>query len=234
MAASPVPTRRTVMAGALAAGLAAALPLGLAGCAAGGPGISLTEAVRRLLLLSSERAFARLTAPGGYWDEALARADLSDRMGARGDALTRVLASPLFRQRMGDVFAGAAIDASYRAAPVVTDAVRTIGISNALAIVNGGPSAATQYLRGELGGRLLSVLLPEVDEVLGALSDPLLGGLLNAATGVDSAAIVRGLATTVEDTIWSEIGREEGGIRADPVGTRDPVLTGVFGAAAAL
>jgi hypothetical protein len=228
-AASPVPTRRAVMAGALAAGLAAAL----VGCATGPQGISLTEAVRRLLLLSSERAFARLTAPGGYWDDALARADLSGSMGARGAALTRVLASPLFRQRLGDVFADAAVDASYRAAPVVTDAVRTVGIANALAIIDGGPGAATQFLRGELGGRLLSVLLPEVDEVLGALSDPLVGGLLDAATGVDSAGLVRGLATTVENAIWGEIGREEGAIRADPTATRDPLLTGVFGAARA-
>jgi hypothetical protein len=229
MAASPFPTRRAMMAGALAAGLAATLP----GCATGTQPLSLTEAVRRLLLLSSERAFARLTAPGGYWDDALTRADLPARLGARGDALTRVLSSPLFRQRLDDVFADAAIEASYRAAPVVTDAVRTVGIANALAIVRGGPSAATQFLRGELGGRLLSVLLPEADEALATLSDPLVSGLLGAATGVDTTAIARGLAAALEDTIWGEIGREEAVIRADPAATPDPALATILGAAGA-
>ncbi len=230
MAASPLPTRRALMAGALAAGLAAALP----GCAGVSQPLSLTEAVRRLLLLSSERAFARLTAPGGYWDEALTRADLPARLGTRGDALTRVLASPLFRQRLDGVLADAAVDASYRAAPVVTDAVRTVGVANALAIVRGGPSAATQFLRGELGGRLLAVLLPEADEALATLSDPLVSGLLGAATGVDTAAIARGLAAAVEDTIWTEIGREEGAIRANPRASGDPALAGIFGVAGAL
>ena len=43
-----------------------------------------------------------------------------------------------------------------------------------------------------------------------------------------------GMATTfsreVDDAIWTEIGREEAAIRADPAATRDPVLIGAFGA----
>jgi hypothetical protein len=39
----------------------------LPGCAGTGGGFSLVEAVRRLLLRSSENAFARLTAPDGFW-----------------------------------------------------------------------------------------------------------------------------------------------------------------------
>jgi len=58
---SPDLPRRAVLGGALATAGA----LVLAACASTGMPISLTEAIRRLLLLSTERAFVRLTQPGG-------------------------------------------------------------------------------------------------------------------------------------------------------------------------
>ena len=88
------------------------------------PGFSLTEAVRRLLLRASENAFARLTAPDGYWDDQVARLGLSNLLGTRGDTLARILTSTLFKDRLEDAFADIAIEGSYRAAPIVTDAVR--------------------------------------------------------------------------------------------------------------
>ncbi len=60
-------TRRMFMAGTAAAGL-----LALPGCASFG-GYSLVDAVRRLLQFSSERAFASLLEPNGFWDNQLAR-----------------------------------------------------------------------------------------------------------------------------------------------------------------
>ena len=52
--------RRGFIAGSLATVAVLALP----GCATTGQ-VSFTEAIRRLLLLSTENAFLRLTAPGG-------------------------------------------------------------------------------------------------------------------------------------------------------------------------
>ena len=62
------PTRRSLLAGAAGGAAVLLLP----GCASTG-GFSMVEAVRRLLLLASENAFARLTAPGGFWDEQVAQ-----------------------------------------------------------------------------------------------------------------------------------------------------------------
>ncbi|TRD12826.1 DUF4197 domain-containing protein [Erythrobacter insulae] len=196
------------------------------------PGFSLTEAVRRLLLLSSERAFARLTAPDGYWDEQVARLGLNNLLGTRGDVLSRILTSTLFKNRLEDAFADIAIEGSYRAAPVVTEAVRVIGIGNAIALVRGGPKAATAALRGELGGRLIEAMVPELGEAIEIASDPLVGQLIDAATGTDISGIARRLAGNIDDAIWTEIGNEEAVIRANPQATRDPVLIGVFGAGA--
>ena len=147
--AQQTPTRRALLAGAAGAGALLLLP----GCATTG-GYSLTEAIRRLLLLSAENAFARLTAPGGFWDEQVARIGLSELLGTRGDVLSRILTSGLVKDRLEERFATFAIEASFRAAPIVTDAVEVIGFENAIDLVRGGPSAASDFLRVELGQRL--------------------------------------------------------------------------------
>jgi hypothetical protein len=219
------PTRRSLLAGAAGAGAVLLLP----GCASTGGGFSLVEAVRRLLLLASDNAFARLTAPGGFWDEQVARLGLDTVLGTRGDVLSRILTSQLFKDRLEERFASFAIDASFRAAPVVTDAVRVIGFENALALVRGGPDAASLYLRQEVGTALIDAVVPELGEALRVSRDPLLGEALNAITGVDVAGVADRFGRQIDDAIWGEIGREEAAIRANPENTRDPVLIGVFG-----
>jgi hypothetical protein len=221
--------RRSLLKG----GAAAALVLSLPACATY-PGFSLTEAVRRLLLLSSERAFLRLTEPDGFWDSQVARLGLGQVLGTRGDVLSRVLTSQLFKERLEEKFADIAIDASYRAAPIVTDAVEIIGLANAAAIVSGGPQAATEALRGEVGLLLIDALVPELGEAMRIASDPLVAELLNAATGTDLGTTAQRFADTIDDAIWSEIGREEAAIRADPESSGDPMLRAVFGAAGVL
>lgn len=224
--------RRFLKAGAGGA-LVLALPVTLGACSTM-PGFSLTEAVRRLLLLSSERAFVRLTAPGGYWDDQVGRLGLNNLLGTRGDVLSRILTSALFKDRLEDAFADIAIEGSYRAAPIVTDAVRVIGLANAIELVRGGPTAASDALRGELGGRLIDAMVPELGEAIRIASDPLVGQLIDAAAGTNVSGIAQRLAGNIDDAIWTEIGMEEAAIRRDPASTRDPMLISVFGAGARL
>lgn len=213
----------------LLAGMGATSLLALPACSSVGGGYSLTEAIRRLLLLSSERAFARLTAPGGFWDEQVARIGLNSLLGTRGDVLSRILTSQLFKDRLEGAFADFAVDASYRAAPLVTDAVRTIGFQNAVELVRGGPSAATDFLKADMGTALLDAMLPGLDRAIRVAEDPLVGQAVNAITGVDVTGIASRVGTRVNDAIWAEMGREEALIRRDPEATRDPLLIGVFG-----
>ena len=219
------PTRRSLLAGFAGAGALALLP----GCASTGPVFSMEEAVRRLLLLAADNAFARLTEPGGFWDEQVARIGLDQFMGARGNTLSRILTSQLFKDRLEERFATFAIDASFRAAPVVADAIRVIGFDNAIALVRGGPDAASLYLRQEVGGALLDAVVPELGEAMRLSRDPLVGQALSALTGVDVAGVADRFGRQIDDAIWGEIGREEAAIRANPEATRDPVLIGVFG-----
>jgi hypothetical protein len=214
----------------LQAGLGGALAVTLPGCATT-QGYSLTEAIRRLLLLASENAFARLTAPDGFWDQQVAQLGLAQLLGTRGDVLSRILTSQLVKDRLEDKFAEYAIEATFRTAPLVTEAVRVIGFANAVDLVTGSPRAATEALRGELGARLIDAMVPELGQAIRIASDPLMAELLNAATGTNVGSIAQRLAATIDDAIWNEIGAEEAAIRADPAASRDPLLIGVFGVA---
>ncbi|WP_305096538.1 DUF4197 domain-containing protein [Croceibacterium aestuarii] len=221
--------RRAFLAGTAAGGVFA-----LSACANGFGGFSFVDAVQRLLFLSSERAFDRMTADGGFWDQEVASLGLGEFLGGRGDVLTRILTSSLFKGRLERAFGDIAWDASQRAAPVVADTIRTIGYQNAVDLIRGGPTAATSYLRGAMGNRLIDVVAPDVGNALRVAREPLVGQLLSALTGVDVSGLANGFANKVDDVIWQQIGLEETAIRRDPKSTNDPVLIGALGVGNAL
>ena len=197
--------------------------------------VTNTLATRRNLLAGVAGGATLLLLPGcattggGFWDEQVARIGLNNVLGTRGDVLSRILTSQLFKDRLEERFATFAIDASFRAAPVVTDAVRVIGFENAIALVRGGPDAASLYLRQEVGTALLDAVVPELGEAIRLSRDPLVGQALGALTGVDVAGVADRFGRQIDDAIWGEIAREEAAIRANPESTRDPLLIGVFG-----
>ncbi len=126
------PARRSFLLGSAAIAVSA-----LPGCSSMGR-FSLLEAVRRLLELSAMRAFARLTAPGGFWDSQVARIGLPEIFGARGGIAQTILTSGVFRERLQHQLNIVAERGAERAAPLVTEAVRTIGVDNAVAIIAAG------------------------------------------------------------------------------------------------
>ncbi|MCB2059107.1 MAG: DUF4197 domain-containing protein [Novosphingobium sp.] len=217
MMSNPV-QRRLFLGGIAAVGLIA-----LPGCASFGQ-VSLVDAVRRLLALSARNAFARLTEPDGFWDSAVARVNLPVLFGKRGSIVQGILSSGPFRERLQHKLNNVAEDGARRAAPVVTDAVKTIGVENAVAILNGGPTAATTLLRDEMGPALVNAMIPALDDALRVANDPLVNQAISALAGVDLGMVAHGLALEADNAIWYQIGREEAAIRADPESTNDPVL----------
>ncbi|MDN3644917.1 DUF4197 domain-containing protein [Pontixanthobacter aestiaquae] len=217
--------RRAFIVGGAATGA-----LALSGCA-GLPGFGFTDAIRRLLLLSSERAFARLTADGGFWDQQVGRIGLANIMGTRGNILAGILTSAVFKDQLEDAFADVAIRGAERAAPLVADAVRIIGIQAAEQLVRGGPTAATSFLRGEMGTSLVEAMVPELGDAIRLASDPVIGRAISRLSGVDVAGVSNRFSGDINNAIWNEMGVEEAEIRRNPRGTNDPVLIGVFGTA---
>ena len=79
--------------------------LALPACTTGFGGFSFTDAVARLLYLSTGRAFDRMTAPGGFWDQQVAALGFDQFLGARGGTLNRILTSALFKDRLARALA---------------------------------------------------------------------------------------------------------------------------------
>ncbi len=213
----------------LAAGLASAA-LALPGCASL-PGFSLTDAIRRILTLSSQNAFAMLLQPNGFYDSNVARISLPDRFGGNngGGILSAVLQSRSFRDKLQRQLNRAAEKGAERAAPLVADAVRNVSIEDAASIIRGGPQAATGFLRGKMGLALVDAMLPGISDGLRLFDDATISKALQSVAGFDIGSLASDINRKAENAIWSAIGAEEESIRANPQKTNDPVLIGVFG-----
>ncbi len=205
-------------------GTALLVPLaGMAGCATPLGSYSVEEGVRRLLTLSSQRAFERLIRPGGFYDDQLTRLTLPET-GGRNDVLAAVLRTNAVRGRVAMALNDAAVDAADRATPVVLDAIRRMSFADALAVLRGGPTAATDVLARETRGAVFEAMFPEFSGSLQWDTMEIVAAIVEARTRVDYTALARSAADQAAAAIFRAIGREEAAIRADPRRTGDPVL----------
>ena len=214
--------RRNFMAGSLATGA-----LLLPGCASMG-GFSMVEAIKRLLTLSGERAFAKLVAPGGFWDSEVARFDLPTLFNGNAGGLKGLLTSTVFKNQLQKQLNIVAEKGAERAAPIMLEAVKTMSIPDAIGLVRGGPTAATTWLRSAMGPALINGMIPGLIDALRVSSDPVLGQAIKALSGVDLGGVAQSIANRADNSIWYQIGSEEREIRTNPQSTNDPLLIGVF------
>lgn len=214
----------------IGAGLSLPL-LAVSGCATGVGGFGFEEAIRRLLTISSQRAFTSLLQDNGFFEDDLARVSLPPQLGgaAASGVAAALLRSPLVQNQLLRIVNDAAAEAAEAAAPVVYDSIRTMTIADALSIVRGGPTAATDYLQGRMGDAIVNTLFPGVGQALRVVSNPVLGQALQAASGIDFLGLQRDVSAKASAGIYRAIGREEAAIRANPRAVNDPLLTGVFG-----
>jgi hypothetical protein len=206
--------------------LSLALLAGVAACTSVPRGVPLDEGVRRLLTLSTQRAFARLFAPNGFYDAQVARLPaLMGRVpGKWGAMLEAVMQTDAFRRRALQMLNRIAQDAAWRATPVVMDAIRGLPPGQALVVLRGSPTAATDLLKTRAGPEVMDAMLPGISRGLRSDLAEMAGAALSAGTGVDYVELGQTLAAQAMDAMFAAIGREEAAIRADPRSTRDPVL----------
>jgi hypothetical protein len=215
----------------LAAGLAFPL-VSLAGCVTRlGDVPGLEEAVRRLLTLASQRAFARLLTEQGFFADEIARVSLPSQLG--GSAFTRafavLLGSAYVQDRLLRVVNDAAAEGARAAAPRVYEAIRGMGIADARLVLRGGQTAATDYLQRELGEGLFNAAYPGVGRVLRAADHGIVARALLIATGIDFAGLHADVTRKAALGIYRAIAREEAAVRADPRAAGDPTLALLFG-----
>ena len=219
----PLLARRSLLAAACALPL-----LVLPGCASVGAYL-FEDAIRRLLTLSSQRAFARLLQDNGFFGDELARVPLPPELSGAGAVASVLLGTPLVQRQLLQLMNRAAADAADAAAPVVYDAIRGMSLADAAALVRGGPTAATDLLERTMGNAIVDVMFPGVGGALRAFDNGLLNRVVQVATGIDFAGLQRHVSESAARGIYRAIGREEAAIRADPRGSGDPTIASVFG-----
>lgn len=208
------------------------LPLfALPGCLAGVGGFDFAEALRRLLTLSSQRAFAGLLRENGFFADEVARVTLPPELGGSGSTsiVAALLQMPAIQQRLLVQANKAAESAARAATPVVMDSIRSLRFSDALYIARGGPTAATDYLQQSMGPALFNALFPGVGNGLRLFDNAIVTQALGAATGINFTGLQHDIARKASDGIYRAIAREEAAIRANPQATGDPLIIGVFG-----
>ncbi len=213
-------------------GAGISLPLlTLPGCAGGLGGLGLEDAIRRLLTISSQRAFASLLQENGFFADELTRIPVPQQLGGNSvtNALAGLLGVGLVQDRLLRLVNNAAGNAAEAAAPIVYDSIRRMTISDALSIVRGGPTAATDYLQRSMGNAIVSAIFPGVGNALRILDNGVVTRALQVATGINFAGLQQHVADRTSDAIYRAIGREEASIRSNPSSIEDPVLRGVFG-----
>jgi hypothetical protein len=203
-------SRRSILAAGLALPLAA-----LPGCSTVGA-YGYEDAVRRLLTVASQRAFARLRQEGGFQADVLTRIALPAEI---GEAVQATL-SPRVNY--------AARLAAERAAPIVRDAIQNMAITDPAVVFRGGPTAATDLLKQEMGESLFSLIAPDVGDALRPADGEVVGQAL-AATGINFEGLRLDIARRASDGIYRAIGREEAAIRADPASPGDLILRSFLG-----
>jgi hypothetical protein len=235
-------TRRALLGGGAAVGALLALP----GCAGGaddlgglgggalagvGGAFSLADVMRRLLLVASQNAFARLSGPDEFWREHMAGLGLAKLTGGGSSALSRMLTSGPFKAQLEYQFARLAADAAKQVEPLITRAARTVMTRDATALLRRKPGAATEFLRKGMGSAVRDGVVSALTRSLRGSLDGELGDLIGLidATGIDMDKITSSLGRDIEDAIWNEIAAEESAIRANPQATADLLLIRVFG-----
>ncbi|WBQ19197.1 DUF4197 domain-containing protein [Sphingobium yanoikuyae] len=204
--------------------LSATSVLAIGGCATTMGRYSLEEGVRRLLEMSTQRAFARLTQPGGFYDDQLTRIIVPD-LGGQGSAIvSAILRTNAVRDRVGRALNDVAVDLADVAAPVVLDAVRSMSLADAVSVLRGGPTTATDLLARNARSAVVEALLPGALRALHSDLFEILSTALSASSGRDLSAMADSVSGQIGDAIFRAIGREEAAIRANPRETHDPVL----------
>ena len=196
-------------------------------------GAGLREALR----VSAIAVTTKLGRPDGFFGDPRVKIPLPGVLGRAQRTLAPLgMAGPLddLQQRVNH----GAEAAMPQAKTLFVEAIRSMTVSDAIAIVRGGDGSATAYLREKSQARLLTLLRPHMETALnnaGAFT-----ALDTAASRLGGATAAQGLRGDVIDFAvgkaldgaFGYIADEETAIRHDPVKRTSDLLRRVFGAAA--
>lgn len=202
---------------------------------AGLSSFEIESGLRQALEIGATNVSSQLGASDGFFGDDQIRIPLPGRLGDIQERLqTFGLSAPLddLQLRMNR-----AAEASMpEARKLVVSAVQSITLEDAVGILQGGDSAATDFLRGKTETNLRAAFSPFVDDALQS------SGAFQALSGVASSNGLGGLTTSLQgdmrdhavnlglDGMFYYVALEEQKIRENPVARTTELLRKVFGA----
>jgi hypothetical protein len=213
--------------------------MGSAGVAQTGgtaPAVTSSEASGGLKLAlgrAADTVVAQLGRPGGFANDARVRIGLPGPLG-RLNGLLSLLDGAGVTDNLSARLNGAAESAVGKALPLLKTAISKMSISDAIGLVSGGPTAATDYFRRTTGAELQAQMTPVVAQSLsGVKAFAALDGF-NAKHKLGGARfgandLTRYVTQKASDGIFLYLGEQERAIRANPIGTGSSLLAKVFG-----
>lgn len=206
------------------------------GSSTGGPltAFEVDQGLRQALVIGTDRVVSRLGVANGYFGDPRVRIPLPGRLGELQSTLQRVgLSAPLddLQLRLNR----AAESAVPAGRDLIVDAVSSITLDDAMGILRGGETAATDFLRRKTEASLTAAFRPWLESELAEV------GAFSALDGVSAQYGLTGLGTSLRaslvehgvtyglDGMFGYLAEEERAIRQDPVRRTTELLRRVFG-----
>ncbi len=200
------------------------------------PGVTSSEASGGLKLAlgkAAERVVAQLGRPGGFADDPRVRIGLPGPLGRLNGLL-----GALDRAGVTDGLSGklnaAAEGAVGKALPLLRSAIMRMTVTDALGIVTGGDTSATDYFRRTMGPDLQQAMTPVVAKSLSGVKAfqalDRFSAKNSLIAGQFGARDLTGYVTQkASDGVFLYLGEQEREIRRNPLGTGSKLIAKIFG-----
>ncbi|KUR70475.1 hypothetical protein AQZ52_16830 [Novosphingobium fuchskuhlense] len=200
------------------------------------PGVTRDEAsggLRLALGKAAERVVAQLGRPGGFADDPRVRIGLPGALG-KLDGLFSALDRAGVGGGLSAKLNAAAEGAVGKALPLLKSAITRMTLTDALGVVTGGDTSATDYFRRTMGPDLQQAMTPVVAKSLSGVKafqaldsftarNSLIAGPFGAR---DLTGYVTGKAS---EAVFLCLGEQEREIRRNPLGTGSKLIAKIFG-----
>lgn len=234
------PRRRySLQAVMLAALLAAAAALGMPATAAAGALDAVSDgeasgAVRAALTRGADAAVSKLGTAGGFMNNPEVRIPLPDGL-RQGESVMRMMGRGADLDALKKAMNQAAERAVPQAKTLLVNAVKSMSVEDAKAILTGGDDSVTRFFRSKTEAGLTEQFQPTVAEQVSKLGisqsyDRLAGqGAKFGLVDKESATMDRYVTARALDGLYLMIAREEKALRANPLQAGSQLLGKVFG-----
>jgi hypothetical protein len=180
------------------------------------------------------KSIAALNARNGFFGSNVYKLFLPPEAEKIASALETIGMGSLVNQAV-ETINRAAEDAVGTAAPIFTNAIKSMTITDALGIVRGGKTSATDYFRTRTSTQLKAAFMPSIQQSLSVTgATRYYSDIVNAYNAIPLVTRVNpDLADYVADkaifALFDQIAKEEENIRTNPLARGSEILQRVFG-----